>query len=152
MSHPHPLTLPASESYRFIAPNTPRAPRIARDWVGSLLRTTDHPALVDAARLCMSEVVTNAHRHTRTRLIHIEVTVGPAQVLVHVHDDQPRNLPVPELPRADEAESGRGLALVAAYADDWGATGDGECGERGGTGVGVKSVWFALAERGAAAR
>lgn len=57
------------ERYRLIAPNTATAPRVARDFVGTLLRTTEHPGLVDDARLCVSEVVSNAHCHTRSARI-----------------------------------------------------------------------------------
>ncbi|NEE44787.1 ATP-binding protein, partial [Streptomyces sp. SID8455] len=54
------------ESYRLTLPNTANTPKLARDFLTSLLRVSRHPGLVDDARLCVTELVTNAHRHTRT--------------------------------------------------------------------------------------
>ncbi|MGW9303584.1 ATP-binding protein [Streptomyces cyaneofuscatus] len=55
---PNPL---GGESYRLTLPNTAAAPRIARDFLTSLLGVSRHPGLVDDARLCVTELVTNAH-------------------------------------------------------------------------------------------
>ncbi|ROQ66891.1 histidine kinase-like protein [Streptomyces sp. 840.1] len=147
---PAPYLPQRGERYRLVAPNTPTAPRIARDFVGALLRTTEHPGLADDARLCVSEVVSNAHCHTRSARIRVDVTVNRRQVMVYVTDDEPARLPkpgvaphVPHTPYAPHAESGRGLVIVESLTDRWGTT------TRGGRVRTAKTVWFVLVERAA---
>ncbi|MEU3184695.1 ATP-binding protein [Streptomyces sp. NPDC006923] len=130
---------PSPEIYRLALPNTENAPRIARDFVGSLLHSGRHSDLVDNARLCASEVVTNAHRHTRTRRIRLDVTIAQRLVTVYVRDDKPFGLPVPGAGGA-ELTHGRGLLLVDSLAVDWGWTIFGGCSPHS------KAVWFTLAE------
>ncbi|MEV1048026.1 ATP-binding protein [Streptomyces sp. NPDC049916] len=134
---PNPL---GGESYRLTLPNTANAPRLARDFLTSLLRLSRHPGLVDDARLCVTELVTNAHRHTRTPLIRVHVTVNRKRVTVAVTDDGgPAGTPFTPASRPDpERESGRGLVLVESLALAWG-TGTG--GERY---PGRTVVWFTL--------
>ncbi|MFD7285325.1 ATP-binding protein [Streptomyces sp. NPDC059863] len=135
-----------AETYRLALPNTATAPRIARDFVTSLLGLGRHRNLVDDARLCVTEVVTNAHRHTRTPLIRVRVTVNRKQVTVSVADDKPWALPtpsartVPAAGAAGEQDSGRGLVLVESLALAWGSTIYGGCSPS------HKTVWFTLAE------
>lgn len=135
------------ERYRLVAPNTPTAPRVARDFVGALLRTTEHPGLADDARLCVSEVVSNAHCHTRSARIRVDVTVNRRQVMVYVTDDEPARLPkpgaAPHAESAGSAESGRGLVIVESLTDRWGTT------TRGGRVRNAKTVWFVLVEHAA---
>ncbi|CAM5427912.1 hypothetical protein SMICM304S_07138 [Streptomyces microflavus] len=78
---PNPL---GGESYRLTLPNTANAPKLARDFLTSLLRVSRHPGLVDDARLCVTELVTNAHCHTRTPLIRVHVAVNRKRVTVAV--------------------------------------------------------------------
>ncbi|URM90138.1 ATP-binding protein [Streptomyces sp. MRC013] len=108
-------------SYRLTAPNLPTTPKIARDWVVLVLRAANLPRLVEPARLCTSEVVTNAHRHSRTPSITVEVALAGRRTAVLVHDDGPAGLPLP-VPsgRYTGQEHGRGLLLVDSLADDWG--------------------------------
>ncbi|WP_244177139.1 ATP-binding protein [Streptomyces albus] len=92
---------------------------------------------VETAVLLLSELVTNAHRQARTspgREISIRcVAEGPA-LRVEVSDAGDE---MPRLRQAAETdESGRGLALVSALADWWGA-------HRRPCGIG-KTVWFEL--------
>ncbi|MFJ6463497.1 ATP-binding protein [Streptomyces sp. NPDC091387] len=136
---PAPYLPQRGERYRLVAPNTPLAPRVARDFVGALLRTTEHPGLVDDARLCVSEVVSNAHCHTRSARIRVDVTVNRRQVMVYVTDDEPGRLPRQGV--APHAESGRGLFIVESLTDRWGTT------TRGGRVRNAKTVWFVLVER-----
>ncbi|RDG38203.1 ATP-binding protein [Streptomyces corynorhini] len=139
------------ETYRLALPHTPTAPRIARSFVSSLLTVSDHDALVDDARICVSEVVTNAHRHTRTPLIRVAVIVGISQVTVAVTDDRPWLLPVPTAtarargsavdgvevgPGQGGFEDGRGIALVASLAHAWGTT------IYASDPTGRKAIWF----------
>lgn len=134
---PNPL---GGESYRLTLPNTAAAPRIARDFLATLLHVSRHPGLVDDARLCVTELVTNAHRHTRTPLIGVHVAVNRKRVTVAVTDDGgPAGTALIGPLRTDPGrEGGRGLALVESLALAWG-TGSG--GERH---PGRTVVWFTL--------
>ncbi|MFE9728132.1 ATP-binding protein [Streptomyces sp. NPDC005794] len=132
------------ESYRLSLPNTARSAGIARRFVTSLLTGTPHYGVVDDARLCVSEVVANAHRHTRTALIRVHVTVGPDLVTVSVADDKPQT--VPSTSGTYDAcdndavqEGGWGLFLLDELALAWGSDVCGCCTPS------HKAVWFTLA-------
>jgi anti-sigma regulatory factor (Ser/Thr protein kinase) len=127
------------EDYRLSLPNTARSAGIARHFVTSLLTGTPHSGIVDDARLCVTEVVANAHRHTRTSLIRVHVTVGLEQVTVSVADDAPWSVPAPGGIRTGPAqECGRGLRLLEELAVAWGSDICGCCTP------GHKAVWFTL--------
>ena len=103
--------------------------RWLRDQVGA-----DHPAFHDAA-VCLSELLTNALRHTdsgRGGQMRIRLTLVDRSLWAEVADDG-CSATVPHL-RDASGESGRGLRIVDAYADDWGV-------ERRGPGY---AVWFAI--------
>ncbi|MGW8988644.1 ATP-binding protein [Streptomyces zhihengii] len=147
------LATPAPpETYVFLGPNLPSTPRVARDWLVTLLRDTGHPRLVDAARVCASEVVTNVHLHTSTPQIIVEARVAEQWVLVVIYDNRPHALP--ELDEwHPEREHGRGLLLIDGYAHAWGVTRmpapEPTCEAPKQA---KKAVWFRLAEtEGAAA-
>ncbi|WP_327189483.1 ATP-binding protein [Streptomyces xinghaiensis] len=93
------------------------------------------PELVDVAQLCVSELVTNVIRHvgigTPTGLT---VSMRDTNLRLAVHDPDSRSLPV-QRPADTEAESGRGLSLIAALAEAWGV-------EPGPSG---KTTWCELA-------
>ncbi|MFD9978969.1 ATP-binding protein [Streptomyces massasporeus] len=94
--------------------------------------------VTDTAELLLSELMTNAYRHAKVpagREIWARCVVTEDRVRVTVTDAND-TLPTPSTASLDD-ESGRGLTLVAALADDWGA-------ERRGCGIG-KEVWFELA-------
>ncbi|MFB7917903.1 ATP-binding protein [Streptomyces sp. NPDC056061] len=130
------------ETYRLTLPNTAAAPRIARDFVTSLLNVNRHPGLVDDARLCVSEVVTNAHQHTCSPLIRVQVTVGPDRVTIQVADNAPAAPTTLGVPYArTDGEHGWGLFLVNRLALTWGAN------VLGGHAPGRKTVWFVLGGR-----
>ncbi|GAB2805194.1 hypothetical protein GCM10027073_42150 [Streptomyces chlorus] len=78
------------------------------------------PELVDTARLCVSELVSNVLTHvgigTPGLLV---VSVNGADLRIEVHDPDTRALPAVVLADAD-AEGGRGMTLVDALADRWG--------------------------------
>ncbi|WP_181795428.1 ATP-binding protein [Streptomyces eurythermus] len=134
-----PFLGPHAERYRLSTPHTPRAPKIARDFLVTLIGM-QHPSLIEPGTLCMSEVVTNAIRHTRSPRIVIEVSIGDERVLVRVHDNRPCPLPAPKQPPHEECEHGRGLALIEAHAARWGITFFGGLSPRS------KAVWFELHE------
>ncbi|MFI7238825.1 ATP-binding protein [Streptomyces cyaneofuscatus] len=132
------------EQYRLTLPNTAAAPRIARDFLTSLLMVSRHPGLVDDARLCVTELVTNAHCHTRTPLIRVHVAVNRKRVTVAVTDDggaldAGKAFGTLDGPSAGpEQEHGRGLVLVESLALAWGT------GSGGDRYPGRTVVWFTL--------
>lgn len=88
-------------------------------------------ALTDRAALLVSELVTNAILHGRGRP-QVTIDLSPEVVRVSVGDDSPTLPRRPEI--ATDSTSGRGLAMVEAFADAWGVEPDGE----------GKRVWFEL--------
>jgi anti-sigma regulatory factor (Ser/Thr protein kinase) len=104
-------------------------------------------ALTDTAELVLGELLTNAIRHARSpvgRHIETRYQMTPDGLRIEVHD---ANLTVPMMsPEApsDDAESGRGLALVAAL------TG-GQCGvdeRRAGITTIGKTLWALVTTEG----
>ncbi|MEB8340939.1 ATP-binding protein [Streptomyces endophyticus] len=107
-----------------------------RRTVATHLRAWGHPALVDAAQLCVTEILANVHRHVAVPEceVRLRVLAEAGAVQVSVADRSPV-LPVPCAEPDWEAESGRGMFLIAATADRWGVL-----PTRGG-----KLVWARLA-------
>ncbi|MGW0224992.1 ATP-binding protein [Streptomyces tendae] len=102
--------------------------------VSAQLRYWHLDLLIDRAVLGVTELLTNVHLHARpdkTCTVEIELLLDRLTVSVRDHD--------PRLPVVDDAEPlatcGRGLAMVAAMSESWGARPDGESG---------KVVWFTL--------
>ena len=92
---------------------------------------------VASAALMVSELVTNAVRHTQGLLL-LEITIHGETLHVAVVDDAPGSpiLPNPTLRNQDHyATNGRGLTMVDVLADRWGFT----------SGDGCKTVWFEVA-------
>ncbi|GGW37621.1 hypothetical protein GCM10010503_12050 [Streptomyces lucensis JCM 4490] len=87
--------------------------------------------LADAAELLVSELVTNALRHTRGPL-RLNLRLSGTRLLCEVEDTEPVD-PVRGTGDPD-AEGGRGVELVGLLADAWGST-------RTATG---KTIWFEL--------
>lgn len=83
----------------------------------------------DVVTLLTSELVTNAILHAGSE-VDIVLCVSEGSIRVEVADGS-RRVPEPPGYRTD-AQTGRGLAVVAAQADDWGT-------ERTRSG---KIVWF----------
>ncbi|MFE9438584.1 ATP-binding protein [Streptomyces sp. NPDC006602] len=102
--------------------------------VSAQLRYWHLDPLIDRAALGVTELLTNVHLHARpdkTCTVEIELLLDRLTVSVRDHD--------PRLPVVADAEAfatcGRGLAMVAAVSESWGARPDGESG---------KVVWFTL--------
>ncbi|MER6673152.1 ATP-binding protein [Streptomyces sp. NPDC000983] len=75
---------------------------------------------LDAAQLCMTELVTNVITHTgHGTPATLAVSMSGTYLRIEVHDPDTRALPT-LLDAAPEAECGRGMALVNAVADRWG--------------------------------
>ncbi|MFF8990137.1 ATP-binding protein [Streptomyces sp. NPDC014983] len=110
--------------------------------VSAQLRYWHLDPLIDRAALGVTELLSNVHRHARPdKSCTVELELQPDRLTVSVRDHDPR-LPVP----AEEADTdttdttplatcGRGLAMVAAVSESWGARPDGDNG---------KVVWFTL--------
>jgi two-component sensor histidine kinase len=106
----------------------------ARGFLTEALRRWSVPEETElAARLALSELVTNAVVHAATDLV-VRVRSDDDGIWVGV-TDQNRELPVPRDP-AGAASGGRGLAIVAAVARGWGV--DRRFSRRG------KTVWFTV--------
>jgi anti-sigma regulatory factor (Ser/Thr protein kinase) len=76
--------------------------------------------VIDAAQLCMSELVSNVITHVgRGTPATLVVCMSDSHLRIEVHDPDLRALPV-LIEAGIESESGRGMALVGAVADRWG--------------------------------
>ncbi|MFE7213914.1 ATP-binding protein [Streptomyces sp. NPDC001698] len=105
--------------------------------VSAHLRYWHLDPLIDRAALGVTELLTNVHQHARPdKLCTVELELLLERLTVSVRDHDPR-LPVVEKMGdiAPLATEGRGLAMVAAMSESWGARPDGEQG---------KVVWFTL--------
>ncbi|WP_407566276.1 ATP-binding protein [Streptomyces sp. 184] len=103
----------------------------ARDFVVDLLAPGTDAGLADDIRVCVSELATNALRHTppgRDFLVRVLPRDGALRIEVHDAGSGTPHLCTP----AKTDDRGRGLRLVDALADDWGVSG------RSGPG---KAVW-----------
>lgn len=90
--------------------------------------------------LLVSELATNAYRYGRCSMITVALVATPGELFIDVMDGRNTSLPLrPRLRTSPRAESGRGLQLVAAFANAWG-----EHRTRHG-----KGVWATLSVPGA---
>ncbi|GHH72369.1 ATPase [Streptomyces sulfonofaciens] len=102
--------------------------------VSAQLRYWRLDVLTDRAALGVTELLTNVHRHARPdKICTVDIELLLDRLTVSVRDHDPR------LPRLHEAEAfatcGRGLAMIAAMCESWGARTQGDAG---------KVVWFTL--------
>ncbi|MER6787708.1 SpoIIE family protein phosphatase [Streptomyces sp. NPDC000658] len=121
---------PGDVAERRLALDPAEVPR-ARAAVREQLHGWGLGSLADTAELMVSELVTNAVRHSRRRPVALRLVRGDT-LLCEVEDDDHE---LPNLLSAGPGdEAGRGLRVVSALAREWGAsrTADG------------KSVWFEL--------
>src|SRR6476661_1833877 len=99
----------------------PTAAAEARRRVRDAIRSWQVPVDLDAALLLTSELVTNAIRHEAgqgAQAVMLAIASSRGRLRVDVHDTS-RSLPaVAEVPA--DAETGRGLLLVATLSDEWG--------------------------------
>jgi anti-sigma regulatory factor (Ser/Thr protein kinase) len=103
---------------RFELTTGPAAVREARRRVQAAIVAWDVPADADTAALLTSELVTNAIRHEPGPVITMVITCSRSELRVDVHDTSPARPAVTDA--AADAETGRGLLLVATLSARWG--------------------------------
>jgi len=120
----------------------PRSVRDARVWVAGELATIGREDLVDAARLGVSELVTNAILHADPPIV-VRLGGTPVHPRIEVHDSSTQPPAVRDMSDDERllATIGRGLSIVATHSTTWGA----EMSAHG------KVVWFEPASRDALA-
>lgn len=132
--------------YQLAAPAVVTTARVAREFVTGVLRASDRPALIEDARVCVSDVVTNVVLHARVPALAVEMAVHGDRVVVAVRDDDPARRPYPRRARPDE-EHGRGLQVVRGLSCETGVTLVWD-----GLKVTGKRVWFVLRDGAAVSR
>ncbi|MFI6338481.1 ATP-binding protein [Streptomyces sp. NPDC050535] len=119
-------TVSPSWAYTLQLPHDPRAPGIARATLRTVLAAHDLAELSPTAELLASELLTNAHLHTRGPYALRLYAAEPDRLRIAVWDTDPTVPPGfsggPVLVPPDGAEHGRGLHLVRACADAWGVS------------------------------
>ncbi|MFF8972532.1 ATP-binding protein [Streptomyces sp. NPDC014995] len=116
-------------SYTLQLPHDPRAPGIARVTLRAVLAAHSLAELTPTAELLAAELLANAHLHTTGDYGLRLRSVDAGGLRVGVWDSDPRVPPgfVPAdgdsvvVPPDEDAENGRGLRLVRACAERWGA-------------------------------
>ncbi len=113
------MDIPARSRYRsaFLACDR-TAPRTARALAVAAVEAWGLPDVRDNVELVVSELVTNALRLGSRIAFLIVLRSGTDQIEVAVWDDGP-GVPEPR-PQCPDAESGRGLFIVAARSTAWG--------------------------------
>jgi anti-sigma regulatory factor (Ser/Thr protein kinase) len=134
-----PLRPSVLQKRRVCLPSGPTAPGRARGQVRATIEAWEIPVDTSIAVLLTSELVTNAVRHETGDTITLVVSSAYGQLHVDVHDTS-CDLPVP-VDGPPDAETGRGLLLVASLSSSWGYY-------RTATG---KAVYFTLAFQDGAA-
>ncbi|MFC4035749.1 ATP-binding protein [Streptomyces polygonati] len=76
--------------------------------------------LTDYSALVVTELIANAAEHTASGLVRVSITLPDKQRVRIIVTDTSRTLPVPKKADADD-EHGRGLALLDAVTQRWGA-------------------------------
>ena len=109
-----------TELYWHCVPLTtgPAAAAEARGQVRAAICAWEVPIDANVAVLLTSELVTNAIRQEAGKLVTLAISCSCGQLRVDVHDTS-RSLPV-LVDAPGDAETGRGLMLVASLSTDWG--------------------------------
>ncbi|MEU2565832.1 ATP-binding protein [Streptomyces althioticus] len=109
--------------------STPRGARLARRLVSHRLNDWGHPyatTVNETLTLITAELTANAvrHGHVPGRDFHVQLTLTEGTFRIEVTDTRAEKQPPVASSSATDSlsESGRGLLLVAALADDWGVS------------------------------
>jgi anti-sigma regulatory factor (Ser/Thr protein kinase) len=102
-------------------PAEPSSARAARRFVADSLRSEDSEHWELAAKLLVTELVTNAILHARTEVT-VSLRVESDGLRISVRDSS-RRMPSPRSYSSD-ATTGRGLALVERLSAEWGVEPD----------------------------
>ncbi|WP_319237642.1 ATP-binding protein [Streptomyces sp. MB09-02B] len=108
--------------------STPRGARLARRLVSHRLHDWGHPYTTpvnETLTLITAELTANAvrHGHVPGRDFLLQLTLAEGTFRIDVTDTRAEKRPPATPPVTDSlSESGRGLLLVAALADDWGVS------------------------------
>ena len=111
--------------YTLHLPHDPRAPGIARGTLRLILAAHEMQELAPTAELVAAELLTNSHCHTKGPYALRVRSADPGRLRVAVWDTDPRVPPGfshPGAPPPLDAEGGRGLHLVQACSEAWGAS------------------------------
>lgn len=130
--------------YALRCPRHATSPRVAREFVASVLRAQQLGAFLDDAALCISELVTNACVHAGGTDAALRLVTADTGVRITVYDE---DTTLPVLRNGYDCESGRGLWILDAVTEGrWGTEPGARFGLTGtGTGGGSgKAVWFEL--------
>lgn len=120
-------------------PGVPRSVPTGRAWVVAAAAAVAAPQVqTEDAELLASEVLTNAVVHSKSAGadgpgVDLEVMVEPGRLAVAVTDAGGDSDPA-RVDHGPEAESGRGMDLLALLANEWGSVGDSD----------GRMVWFAV--------
>ncbi|RJK93394.1 ATP-binding protein [Vallicoccus soli] len=102
-------------------PSSPVAARLGRQFVAAALPADAPPGVRDEVSLAAAELLSNAVRHAHEQ-VEVVVEDEPDGLLLSVTDDDER-VPEPAARAGDGwAETGRGLAVLAALVDEHGTT------------------------------
>ncbi|GAA3774681.1 ATP-binding protein [Streptomyces phyllanthi] len=112
-----PMPTPPPWEYTLYVPNDPRAVRIGRRTLRDILTTHGLPTLIEPAELLASELLGNAIRHTKGPAA-LKIRQSGPSFRLGAWDTDPT--PPTTSPATVCDESGRGLHIVDAYAEDWG--------------------------------
>jgi anti-sigma regulatory factor (Ser/Thr protein kinase) len=105
-------------SHRVRLATGPAAVPEARRQVRAALDSWEVPVDQEAAALLTSELVTNAIRHEPGPAVLLDITCSRGRLRVDVHDTSGALPTVADVPA--DAETGRGLLLVATLSAEWG--------------------------------
>jgi serine phosphatase RsbU (regulator of sigma subunit)/anti-sigma regulatory factor (Ser/Thr protein kinase) len=121
----------APVAHRLDLEAAPESASVARGFTAGVLQHAGWDDHVDTATLLVSELVTNALRHSDPPCV-LSIRFADAEVEISVEDGN-HSMPAAR-PRDELAEDGRGFVLIDALAADWGSRSI----ERG------KATWFTL--------
>ncbi|MFF5258617.1 ATP-binding protein [Actinomadura viridis] len=107
----------APGGWMLLVPPSDRAPAQARRFVGEVFRKYGLGD-VHVGQVVITDLVTNAYRHTDSEIIVARILAGDGWGVIEVQDESD-GLPVVR-PESATAESGRGLLMLAMLVRAWG--------------------------------